>query len=141
MSFKQWSAVIQLAGSAVVAIWLFANPPAADAMDFAAIARRLLWAVLALVAFNIVMTIVVVILVSIARREEMKDEAADERDRAIAGLSMRNAYAVGSIAAALALVPLALGADPILAAYALFAAPLLGGVTDAASRLVYYRLG
>ena len=36
---------------------------------------------------------------------------------------------------------LAFGADPTFAVYALFAAPMLGGTTDAVSRLVYYRIG
>ena len=45
------------------------------------------------------------------------------------------------VLAALTLLAVAFGIDPILAIYGLFAAPMLGGVTDAVSRLVYYRIG
>jgi formate/nitrite transporter FocA (FNT family) len=107
----------------------------------AQVSRTLLWAIAAMVVFNIVGTIVVTILVSIARREELKDEAADERDRAVQMRSMRNAYVALSIGAAGSLLLLALGFDPILAAYALFSALMLAGATDSASQLYYYRFG
>jgi hypothetical protein len=47
-----------------------------------------------------------------------------------------------SIAAALALLLLAFAnVAPVFAVYALFVAAMLGGAADAASRLVYYRIG
>jgi hypothetical protein len=81
------------------------------------------------------------ILVSIARREEFKDERADERDQAVGLRGMRNAYFVASIAGVVTLFCLAFGVNPGGAAYALFGGLMLAGVVDAASRLVYYRIG
>lgn len=142
MSFKEWTAIVQLAGVVLIAGWLVMDFMAGGAnVGPAALAMKLVWAIGAVIVFNIVAIIVVTILVSIARREELKDEASDERDRAVGGKSSRNAYAVTSIVAALALVAVAFGADPVLAVYVLFAAPFLGGATDAASQLIYYRLG
>lgn len=143
MTFKEWTAVIQLAGLALIAAWLafdIAGNPAAYATINAA-AGRLVWAIVAVIAFNIVATIVVTILVSIARREELKDEKADERDRFVNARSSRNGYVVTSTGAALSLLALAFGADPVLGAFALFGAPMLGGTVDAISQLIYYRLG
>ena len=68
-------------------------------------------------------------------------EPADERDGLIEARSQRwSAYAT-SIVAALALIPLALGADPVWAVYALFGAPMVGGTINAAAQLFYYRVG
>ena len=143
MSFKEWTAVVQLAGVVVITIWL-ANDLTSGGMGeltVAAVAMRLLWAIGAIIVFNIIALIVVAILVSIARREEFKDEKDDERDRLITAKSSRNAYAVVSVSAACGLVALAFGVDPVIGAYALFGAPMLGGTADAVSRLVYYRIG
>jgi formate/nitrite transporter FocA (FNT family) len=143
MTFKEWNAAIMLAGQALVTGWLVNDAMRVRALEptVAQVSRTLLWAIAAMVVFNIVGTIVVTILVSIARREELKDEAADERDRAVQMRSMRNAYVALSIGGAGSLLLLALGFDPILAAYALFAALMLAGATDSASQLYYYRFG
>jgi hypothetical protein len=143
MTYKEWVAVVQVVSAAAVGIWLLVDylGPGIGEGTVASVAMRLLWAIGAVIVFNIVVTIVVSIAVSIARREEFKDERADERDRSIAALSARNGYIVTSIAAAAGLVGLAFGADPVLGAYMLFGAPMLGGVVDALSQLVYYRIG
>jgi uncharacterized membrane protein len=142
MTYKEWAAVIELLSAAVIGVWLVYDAMNGGLGDgtVASVAMRLLWAIGTVIVFNILATIVITILVSIARREEFKDEAADERDRLIGALASRNGYAVVSIGAALGLVLLAFGADPVIAAYALFGAPMLGGLTDAVSRLVYYRI-
>jgi Cu/Ag efflux pump CusA len=139
MSYREWQAVIQLGGLVAVTAWLLTDVPAGG-LSVAAAAGRALWAIGALVVFNIVATIVVGILIGIARQQELKEERADERDRAIETRSSRNGYLVTSGAAALALLPLAFGAEPALAVYALLAAPMLGGGAHAASMLVYYRI-
>jgi uncharacterized membrane protein len=143
MSFKEWEAAIQIAGAVVVTLWLIADAlgPGIGDGTVASVAMRLLWAIGAVIVFNIIVIIVVAILVSIARREEFKDEKADERDRSISTASSRNGYIVTSIAAAAGLVGLAFGVDPVLGAYGLFGAPMLGGVVTAASQLYYYRVG
>jgi uncharacterized membrane protein len=143
MTFKEWTAVIQIAGVILIGLWLwrdFSTDPAAFA-TVNATASRLVWLILAVIVFNIVATIVVAILVSIAQGRALKDEAADERDDWVAARASRNGYVVTSLGAAVALVTLAFGTDPVLAAFALFGAPMLGGLTDAVSRLAYYRLG
>jgi formate/nitrite transporter FocA (FNT family) len=143
MTFKEWSAMSMLAGQALVTAWLVDDAMRAGALgrSVAQVSRTLMWATAAMVAFNIVATIVVAILVSIVRREELKDEAADERDRAVQTRSMRNAYIALSTGAACSLLLLALGLDPVVAAYALFTALMLAGATDSASQLYYYRFG
>lgn len=73
-------------------------------------------------------------------RSALEDEEADERDRAIAARSSAYGHAVTSIPAALALLAVALGMDPVLAIYALFVAPMAGGLADSAARLVLYRI-
>jgi hypothetical protein len=142
MTFKEWTAVIQLAGLVVIGGWLASDFVAgAGDSSVAAVATRLVWAIGAVIVFNIVVTIVMAILVSIARGEEFKDERADERDVLVAAKGSRNAYAVVSLGAAAGLLLLAFGFDPRFGAYALFVAPMLGGAVDAVSRLVYYRIG
>lgn len=141
MSYKEWEAVVNIIAALVIGAWVIfealTNPPA----TVAAVAGRLLWAILYVVLFNIAAMIVMSILVSIARREEFKDEKADERDKAVGMKGMRNAYLVASIAGVASLFTLAFGADPAEAAYVLFGGLMLAGVVDAASRLVYYRIG
>jgi len=143
MSFKEWEAAIQIASALVVTIWLVADATGPGIGDgtVASVAMRLLWAIGAVIVFNIVVIIVVAIFVSIARREEFKDEKADERDRAINASSSRNGYIVTSLGALAGLIGLAFGIDPVLGAYTLFGAPMLGGVVAAASQLYYYRVG
>lgn len=142
MSYKEWQAIIELVGAAAIAAWLILDTATnGPGSTIGTAAMKLLWFMGAVIVFNIVATIVVTILVSIARRETFKDERADERDRLIEARGGRNGYVVGSITAAIALVALAFGAEPVLAAYALFAAPMLAGMGSALSRIVYYRLG
>ena len=143
MSFKEWTAVGQLVGQVIIVAWLVLDAMGGGAAGLTVtdVAVRLCWAIVAMIGLNIVLTIIAVIVGSIIAREELKDEKADERDISIDAHSGRNAGYVTSSAAALSLLALALGADPILAVYALFAAPMLGGATDSVSRLVYYRIG
>ncbi len=143
MTYKEWVAVVQVVSAAAVALWLLADylGPGIGDGTVASVAMRLVWAIGAVIVFNIVVTILVAIFVSIVRREELKDEQADERDRSVIARGAPNGYVVTSIAAAAGLVGLAFGADPVLGAYMLFGAPMLGGVIDALSQLVYYRIG
>ena len=143
MSFKQWNAVIMLAGVVAIAIWLVADITGGAAQaGVAAVATRLLWAGLIMIGFNIAAAIGTAIVGSIVTRKEFKDERADERDKAVYAKSMRNAYfvvSVGGIATLLLL--LALGTNPVAAAYAVFISGLLAGGAGALSQLVYYRIG
>jgi hypothetical protein len=143
MSFKELTAVIEIAGAAAITAWLLyeaTNNPL-PAGDLTALAMRLVIAIGLVIVFNIIVTIVMTIVVSIIQRAELKDEKDDERDRSVATRGGRNGYVVTSILAVGALLWLAFGAEHAIAAYALFAAPMFGGVADAVSRLVYYRLG
>lgn len=141
MSFKEWTAVISILSAGVISGWVLQQAQAEPLTELSAVAMRLLWAIGAVIVLNIVAMIVFSILASIATGREVKDERADERDRAIAMRSMRNAYFVASIGGLGFLVLLAFGFAPALAVYALFGALMLAGVTDSVSRLVYYRLG
>ena len=143
MTFKEWTAAIQVLSGIAVAGWLGIEAMGGGIADgtVQGVATQLLWAIGAVIVINIVAVIVIAILVSIARGEELKDEAADERDRLVAGKANTIGYALTSIAAALGLGALAFGADPVVGAYVLFGAPMLGGIADAVSRLVYYRIG
>lgn len=143
MSFKEWTAAGQLVGQVMIVGWLVWDglQGGGAGLDFAGVAVRLCWAIVVMIGLNIALTIVSVIVGSILAGEELKDEKADERDLAIDARSGRNSGYVTSSAAGLSLLALALGVDPILAVYALFAAPMLGGTADALSRLVYYRIG
>lgn len=143
MTVKEWTAVVEIAGVIVIGLWLwrdFAGDPAAYATINAA-ASRLVWLILAVIVFNVAAIIVVTIIVSIVRGKPLKDEPSDERDHWVAARASRNGHVVTSVSAALALIALAFGTAPVLAVFALFGAPMLGGATDAVSRLVYYRLG
>lgn len=141
MSYKEWEAVVNVLGAIVIGAWVIFEAVTDPASSVAEVAARLLWAILFVVLFNIAAMIVMTVLVSIARREEFKDERADERDKAVSLRSMRNGYVVASIVGAASLFPLAWGNDPAVSAYALFGGLMLAGVVDAASRLVYYRIG
>ena len=142
MSHKEMVAGIQLVGQVLVAAWLawdLANGGLAGA-TVPSVAVKLLWVIGAAIVFSIVATILATIVVSMARREEFKDEPADERDVLIEARSQKwNAYVTSSLAA-LALVPLALGADPVMAAYALFGAPMIGGTVNAIYQIYAYRV-
>jgi hypothetical protein len=143
MSFKEWTAAGQLIGEVIIVGWLVwdALGGRAAGLGITDVAVRLCWAIVAMIGLNILLTILAVIVGSIVAGEELKDEKADERDMSIDARSGRNAGYVTSGAAGLSLLALALGADPIFAVYALFAAPALGGATDSVSRLIYYRVG
>lgn len=142
MSHKEMVAGVQLVGQVLVTIWLvwdLLNGGLVGA-SVMGVAVKLLWAIGAVIVFTIVATILMTIVVSIRRREAFKDEPADERDMLIEAQSQKwSAYAT-SILAALALIPLALGADPLVAVYALFGAPMVGGTVNAIYQLYYYRV-
>lgn len=141
MSYKEWNAVIMVAGSVAIAIWVTVDALVNPVSEVSVIAGRLVWAIGFTVLFNILAVIGMTIVVSIARRQEFKDERDDERDVAITAKSMRNAYFVASITGLVALIIFASAADPGLAIYVLFAGLLLAGAIDAGSRLVYYWIG
>ena len=108
---------LQLVGQVLVAIWLvwdLLNGGLAGATVMS-VAIKLLWAIGAVVVFSIIAAIIMTIIVSIARREEFKDEPADERDLLIEAKSQKWSAVATSIVAALALFPLAFGADPVFA--------------------------
>ncbi len=143
MSYKEWTAVVQLFGAAVIGIWLAfdAFGPGLGDGTTAGLAIRLLWAVGGIIAVNVIGMIVVTIVVTVVRKREFADEPADERDDMIDARSSRIGYIVTSSVAALVLIPLAMGADPKLAIAALFLAPVAGGVAHAAAQLAFYRMG
>ena len=143
MTFKQWQAVISLTAQVLITGWLVSEAmrqPVPDA-TVAAAATKLMWAMLALIVLNIVLNIIIAIAVSVARGEALKDERADERDKAVNTKSAHNAYFVLSVAALATLLMLALGVAPVVGAYALFGAMMLAGAADAVSKLIYYRFG
>jgi hypothetical protein len=141
MTFKEWTAIVQLAGQAVVTVWLVydATHLAAVYWTIPSVATKLLWVIGFMVAFNIVGLILVSIGVAISRREELKDERYDERDHAVVNKSNRNAYCTVSFGGIAILIFYATGQDPVLGIYLLFAILMLGGTADAGSRLFYYR--
>jgi cytochrome c oxidase assembly factor CtaG len=143
MSFKQWTAVILLAIELVIVAWLVWDTalhpmPGASA---AAVATRLLWVGLVMILLNIGTVIVMAIVGSIVTRKEFKDEASDERDKAVYAKSMRNAYFVASIGGVATLLLFAFGFDPVIGVYAVFAGGMVAGAAGALSQLYYYRLG
>lgn len=141
MSFKQWTAVVQIVTAIVVGVWLYNDAGGVLPASIEDAAERTLWAMGIVIVLNIVLSIVMAIAVSIARREEMKDERADERDKSINARGMRNAYFFAATGGLATLIYLAVGADPAGAPYLLFGALMLAGVADAVSRLIYYRVG
>lgn len=141
MSFKEWESVVNIIAAIVIGAWVVFEALTSPPASIAVVAGRLLWAILFGVLFTIAAMIAMSILVSIARREEFKDEKADERDKLVSLRAMRNGYVVASIAGIACLFTLAFGTNPAEAAYVLFGGLLLAGLVDAASRLVYYRIG
>ena len=142
MSHKEMIAGVQLAGQVLVGVWLvwdLLNGGLVGA-TVTSVAVKLLWAIGAVIVFTIIATIIMTILVSVARREEFRDEPADERDVLIDAQSQKWSAVATSIVAALALFPLAFGADPVFAVYALFGAPMIGGTINAIYQLYYYRV-
>lgn len=141
VTYREWNAVIQLAGLVVVGGWLLMDAIGGSGTpEVAALGAKLLWAMAALIGFNVVAMVVVTVLVAVIAGETLRDERADERDRAVNARSCRDGYVVTSSAAALALLALALGVDPTFGIYALLVAPMLGGAAESVSRLVHYRI-
>jgi hypothetical protein len=143
MTYKEANAGVMLVSQVLIAAWLWrdttTNPAAYETLT--STAGKLLWAIGIAVIFNIIAIIIVAIIGSIVTREEFKDERDDERDRSVNTRSMRNAYVVASIGGLAILILMASNAGPITAAFVLFGVLMAAGATDAASRLVYYRLG
>lgn len=142
MSFREWTAVLGLAVQVVLVVWLVlrvaSDGPGATIAEAAWI---LVGSIAVMIVVNIVATIAFVIAASIAGRGDLKDEAADERDRAIAAKSMRNAYYIASGGGAVTLVLLAFGYDPVSGVYFLFTVLMLAAAAEGISQLVYYRIG
>ena len=141
MSTKQIEAVVMVLGAIVITGWVALKVSGAGfAATASGAAWEMLWAIGYVIAFNIVAMIVGVIAVSIARREEVKDERADERDKLIHGRSMTVAYLVLSVGVLLVLIWQALGLAANLVPYALFGISMLAGVGQAIAKLVLYRV-
>ena len=82
MSYKEMLAAVQLLTQVLAAVWLIYDATTGGFLGItvAQAAVKLLWVIGAVIGFSIFATIVATVLVSIARREEFKDEPADERD-------------------------------------------------------------
>jgi hypothetical protein len=142
MSFKEWNAAMMLVGVAGIGAWLVYDLVSVGiGPGMAAVATKLLWAGAVMIGFNVVAAIGTAIVGSIATRKEFKDEAADERDKAVYARSLRNAYFVVSIGGLVTLFLMAFGYDPAIAAYSIFIAGTIAGGAGALSQLIYYRLG
>lgn len=143
MTFKELNAVVSLLGSIIAGIWLANDLMAAGGLeaDVSAAAVKLLWVIGFLVIFNVVGMILAVILASILRGEEVKDEATDERDRLVSAKALGNGYLVTSIGMLGTLFAFAFGWEATPAVHILFGGALLAGAVEAGSRLVYYRIG
>lgn len=140
MTYKEMTAGVQLAGVIAVCAWLGWDALQGGSTGTSGeIAIKLLWAVGAMIVFNIVGSIIVTVVVSAVQRAQWRDEPADERDNAISAKSQRNNAFVTSVLAALALAPVAMGMDVRFALYALFLAPVAGGAINALSELYFYR--
>ena len=141
MTFKEMNAAVMLLGAVVISAWVLKDAIGDPTLTLSAVAARLCWAILASIVFNIVAIIVFTILISIAQGREFKDELADERDRLVGAKAMRNAYVVASLAGLAALIVWALGYEVTTGVYVLYGGLMLAGSVDAASQLVYYRIG
>lgn len=141
MTYKELNAAVMALCGIGVAGWVAFQAVTDPVADLESVAWRLLYAIGLNIVINIVLMVLATIVVSVAQRQELKDEQADERDRAITDKSLRNGYFAVSIGGLAVIVALALGQGPIIAAYALFAALMVGGLIDPLSRLVYYRIG
>ena len=142
MTFKELNAGIMVASAVAVSAWVaFRALSEGVAETVPGAAAEMLWAVGYMVAINIVAVILSAIVGAILQRQELQDERADERDRAVYTRSMAHAYFIVSIGILGVLVALAAGLDAVLAPYALFAISALAGTFFAAAQLVYYRVG
>jgi predicted membrane protein len=141
MTSKEISAWVMVIGAFAILAWLAWDASATGlAATQSAAAWKMLWAIGYVIGFNILATIVGVILVSIFQREEVKDERADERDKLINGKAMGAAYFVLSIGVLGVLIWQALGLDPSLVPYTLFGISMLAGVCYAITQIVLYRV-
>jgi hypothetical protein len=141
VTYKELNAVVMILGGVGISAWVAWRAVSDPAPNLESVAWRLLYAIGLNILINIVLMILATIAVSIAQRQELKDERADERDRAVTDRSLRNGYFAVSLGGLAVIVVLAFGHGPVVAAYALFAALMLGGLIDPVSRLVYYRIG
>jgi hypothetical protein len=143
MTMKELTAGVQLTGVVLAVAWLALDYLALSpgTASVAGTAVKLIWVVAAMLVFNLVASVASITLVSVLQQQSIEDGPMDERDRAIEAKSLKNSAIITSSAAALALIPLAMGADPVFAVYALFIAPVLGGAANAVSQLIYYRIG
>lgn len=142
MTYKEWNAAVMVASALAISGWVvYGIADGGFAADPIEAARRMLWAVGYVIAFNVVAMILISIAVGIAQREALADEAEDERDRAVNARAMRNGYMTLSIGVLLVLIAQAVGIDAALVPYALFGVSMLAGGIFAASQLVYYRIG
>ena len=140
MTYKELNAAVMVVCGLAVTAWVAWQALNVPAPDVESVAWRLLYAIGLNIIINIVLMVLATIMMSVAQREELKDERSDERDRAINDRSMRNSYFAVSIGGLGVIIALASGLGPVFAAYALFAALVLGGLIDPISRLVYYRI-
>lgn len=143
MTFKEWTAALQLVGLAIAATWLLLDATHRAAADWtiAAVATQILWVIAFMVVFMIAGLIAVSVGLAAARREEFKDVQPDERDLAVEAKSCRNAYRTVAFGGIAVLIFFATGQDPVLGIYVLFGTLMLGGLAEATSQLVYYRIG
>ena len=77
MTFKEWTTVIQVGTGVAVGILLYRDADGVMPATIELAAERTLWSLGGVIVLNSVASIVIAILVSIARGEEMKDERSD----------------------------------------------------------------
>ena len=141
MSVKEISAAASVLGAVVISLWVWWDAANAGVpAEMSGVAWKMLWAIGYVIVFNIIAVIIGTILVSIAQREEVKDERADERDRLIGGRAMTAGYMVMSIGVLGVLIWTATGLAPNLVPYALFGVSMLAGAAHGVFQLVFYRL-
>ncbi len=140
MTAREWNAAILIAGQVAIVIWLMAGGPAFWGVDdsLAGTAIRLLWAVGLMIVWNIGVFILVGIVTGMAGDRTLHSPD-DERDRWIDLRASRNAYVVTGTGVFASIVVFALGQPPVWGLYAVFAAVMLGALTESVSKLVYYR--
>ncbi len=141
MGSREISAAVMVLGAVVISVWV-----AWDAMrggvpaEASAAAWKMLWAIGYSILFNIVVVIIGVIAVSIARREEVKDERADERDRMIDGRANTLGYIMLSFGVLAVLIMQANGLAANFVPYWLFGIAMIAGGGSSLAKLVLYRV-
>jgi predicted membrane protein len=142
MTIKEISAAVMVLSAIVFSVWIGWDATHGGlAATLPEAAWKMIWAIGYVIVFNIVAIIIGTILVSIVRREEVKDERADERDRLVSAKATQNGYLVLSVGVLAVLFGQAFGIDAVLGPYLLFGVSMLAGLIFAASQLVYYRIG